>query len=261
MILDEIIAHSTRDLAQRKLRQPLKELRRMTAEAPPPLDFAAALRGERIRLIAEFKKVSPSKGVIRAGASPGEIAGIYAASGAAAVSILTEERYFQGSLNHMVNIKKTIGNKIPLLRKDFITDPYQVYESRAYGADALLLITTILTEEKLRELLELSHKLGMRCLVETHNEAEVATALAAGAMVIGINNRNLANLNVNLAITERLRPLIPRERIVVSESGFHERRDVEKMAKGSVDALLIGEALMSAPDISAKIRELFPEQA
>ena len=257
MILDEIVTNSTRELAQRKLRQPLKALRLMTAEAPPPLDFAAPLRGKGIRLIAEFKKASPSKGIIRAEANPGEIAGIYASSGAAAISVLTEAKYFHGSLDHLVTIKKTLGNQIPLLRKDFIFDPYQIYESRAYGADALLLIVAILTEERLKELLELSHKLGMRCLVEVHNEEEVATALTAGAGIIGINTRDLRTFKVDLITTGQLRPLIPRDRIVVAESGLRERRDIEKMDKMGVDAVLIGEALMSAPDITAKIRELF----
>jgi indole-3-glycerol phosphate synthase len=252
MILDDILSHSAKELAQRKLRQPLKELRRITPEAPPPLDFASALRGERIRLIAEFKKASPSKGIIRAEANPGEIARAYTDSGAAAISVLTEARYFQGSLDHLVTIKKTLGNQMPLLRKDFIFDPYQVYESRAYGADALLLIVAMLTEEKLKELLKLSHELGMSCLVEVHNEADVATALAAGAGIIGINNRDL-----RISTTERLRPLIPRDRIVVAESGLRERRDVEKMEKLGVDVVLIGEALMTAPDITARIRELF----
>lgn len=256
MILDEIVTHSTRELAQRKLRQPLKELRLMTTEAPPPLDFASALRGERIRLIAEFKIASPSRGVIRAEASPGEIAGVYASSGATAISVLTEARYFQGSLDHLATIKKTLGNQMPLLRKDFLFDPYQVYESRAYGADALLLIVAVLTEEKLKELLALSHELGMSCLVEVHNEAEVASALAAGAGIIGINNRDLATFKVDLATTGRLRPLIPRDRIVVAESGLRERHDIEKMEKLGVDAVLIGEALMAAPDIAAKIKEL-----
>lgn len=256
MILDEILDHCAGELARRKQEQTLEGLRRMTAEAPPSLNFAASLSGERIKLIAEFKKASPSRGVIRAGASPGEIAQIYAAAGAAAVSVLTETRYFQGSLDHLVTIKKTLGNQIPLLRKDFIFDPYQVYESRAYGADALLLIVAMLGKEKLGELLELSHQLGMGCLVEVHSQAEVATALAAGAGIIGINNRDLDTFRVNLATTERLRPLIPKDSIMVAESGLNERQHIEKMRELGVSAVLIGEALMSAPDIAAKIKGL-----
>ena len=185
------------------------------------------------------------------------IAQTYASNGASAISVLTEARYFQGSLNHLKDIKKALGNKkLPLLRKDFIHDPYQVYESRAYGADSLLLIVAILTPQKLGELLLLSHELNMSCLVEVHNELELEIALRSEAKIIGINNRNLRTFMVNLATTERLRPLIPPDRIVVSESGIKSRSDMEKMRQWGVDAVLIGESLISAPDIAAKMKEL-----
>lgn len=257
MFLDEIIAKSAEELAQRKKQRPLPELQKLIACQPPPLDFARALRDERLRLIAEFKRASPSKGNIHANAQPEEIIPIYARSGAAAISVLTETSYFKGILDDLPATRKALGEKrLPILRKDFIFDHYQIYESRAYGADALLLIIAALTAQKLGELLELSHQLGMACLVETHDAGEVATALASGAKIIGINNRDLATFKVDVTTTARLKPLIPSDRITVAESGLHTRHDIENMRKLGVDAVLIGEALMTAPDITAKIKEL-----
>lgn len=257
MFLDEIIARSAQELTLKKKRRPLKELQRLAAGQPPPLDFAAALHGEGLSLIAEFKRASPSKGAIRSGVSPEDIIPVYASNGAAAISILTETGYFQGRPDDLLAARKALGGKrLPLLRKDFIFDPYQVYESRACGADALLLIAAILDGEKLGELLQLAHRIGMACLVETHNQSEVATALASGANIIGINNRDLNTFKVDLATTARLRPLIPPDRITVAESGLKERRDIEKMRELGVNAVLIGEYLMTAPDIAARIKEL-----
>ncbi len=257
MILGQIVADNLHELEARKRIIPLAELQRMALEQPPPLDFASALRGDRIQLITEVKKASPSRGIIRPNFNPLEIAQTYASNGASAISVLTEPKYFQGHLNHLRDIRNALGNKsLPLLRKDFLCDPYQVYESRAYGADSLLLIVAILTPEKLGELLGLSHELNMSCLVEVHNEAELETALRSGARIIGINNRDLQTFTVDLTITERLRPLIPPDRIVVSESGIKDRSDVENMRKWGVDAVLIGESLMSAPNIAAKMEEL-----
>jgi indole-3-glycerol phosphate synthase len=257
MILDQIVADNQLELKARKRSLPLAELQREALEQPTSLDFASALRGERIHLIAEVKKASPSKGIIRSNFNPVEVAQTYAGNGAAAISVLTEVKYFQGSLDHLRDIREALGDKrLPLLRKDFICDPYQVYESRAYGADSLLLIVAILTPEKLEELFELSHKLGMSCLVEVHNEAELKIALNSGAQVIGINNRNLSTFDVDLTTTKRLRPLIPQDRIVVSESGINNHTDVEKLKKWGVDAVLIGEALMSATSIATKMKEL-----
>jgi len=257
MILDRIVADNSLELEARKRSFPLEELRRVTLEQPPPLDFASALRGERVQLIAEVKKASPSRGVIRSDFNPAEIAQTYAGNGASAISVLTEARYFQGSLNNLKSIREALRDKrLPLLRKDFLYDPYQIYESRAYGADGLLLIVAILTPEKLEELFELSHELGMNCLVEVHDEAELEIALNSGARVIGINNRDLRTFTVNLTTTKRLRPLIPQDRIVVSESGIKNRDDMEKLRKWHVDAVLIGESLISAPNIAAKMKEL-----
>jgi len=257
MILDKIVADNQKELEARKRSLPLAELKRIASEQSPPLDFASALRGDGIRLIAEVKKASPSRGVIRHDFNPVEIARIYAHNGASAISVLTEAKYFQGSLDYLMDIKKALEDKkVPLLRKDFIIDPYQVYESRACGADSLLLIAAIMTSDKLDELLRLSHQLDMKCLVEVHNEAEVEIALESGAEIIGINNRNLSTFEVDLATTERLRPLIPKGRIVVSESGIKTRNDMEKLEGLGVDAVLIGESLVSAPDIAARMKEL-----
>jgi len=257
MFLDEIIAKSSQNLERRKKQRPLKELQKLAASQPPPLDFATALRQDHLSLIAELKRASPSKGNIQADAKPEEIIPVYARSGAAAISILTETNYFKGRLEDLLAARKALGEKqIPLLRKDFIFDPYQVYEARAYGADALLLIVAALTADKLGELLALSHQLGMTCLVETHNADEVAIALASGAKIIGVNNRDLATFKVDVATTARLKPLIPRDCITVAESGLHTRDDIEDMKKLGVDAALIGESLMTSPDIAAKIKEL-----
>jgi indole-3-glycerol phosphate synthase len=301
MILDEIVAHNRKELESRQHSLPLAEVRRMALEQPPTRDFAAALQGDRVRLIAEVKRASPSKGAIRLDADPVEIARVYAGNGASAISVLTETKHFQGSLQDLRAIRDSLDSladgdpdtasqrvqgqvpagglgvspdspnlpprvgarglmpgqrTIPLLRKDFLFDPYHVYESRAYGADALLLIAGILSPVKLKELLFLSHQFGMKCLVEVHNEAELAVALRTEARIIGINNRNLDTLDVDLNTTKRLRPFIPPDRIVVSESGIRDREDVVMLRHLRVDAILVGEALMSAPDIAAKMKEL-----
>ena len=257
MILDKIVTAKRRELERSQVELPLPELKKRISAKASALDFASALRGDGVRVIAEVKKASPSKGLLCPDFDPIELAKTYANNGASAISVLTEEKYFQGSLNYLRDISNALGDKrLPLLRKDFIFDSYQIYESRAYGADCLLLIVAILTPERLGELLDLSHKLGMDCLVEVHNEAELETALRGGAKVIGINNRDLTTFVVDLSTTERLRPLIPSDRIVVSESGIKDRSDMEKLKKWGVDAVLVGESLMSAPDIAAKMKEL-----
>jgi indole-3-glycerol phosphate synthase len=256
MILENIVADNIPELESRKSSLPLERLRRVALEQAPPLDFAEALCSERIQLIAEVKKASPSMGVIRPDFNPVAIAQTYANNGAAAISVLTEAQYFQGSLNHLRDIRKALGNRMPLLRKDFIHDPYQIYESRACGADSLLLIVAILNPHKLEELLSLSHELGMSCLVEVHNEAQLVIALRSRARIIGINNRDLNTFTADITTTKRLRPLIPPDRIVVSESGIKNRDDMEKVKNWAVDAVLIGEILMSATDITAKMKEL-----
>lgn len=258
MILDDIVAGKKIELAETKRRTPLEELRRMIQRQAPALDFAKALRGQSLRLIAEVKKASPSAGLIRADFDPVEIARTYASNGAAAISVLTESKYFQGNLDYLRDIKSTLNESgIPILRKDFIFDPYQVYEARAYGADAVLLIVAILNPAGLGQLLALGHDLGMECLVEVHNEAELETALKSGARVIGVNNRDLTTFKTDLSTTGRLRPLIPQDRVVVSESGIKSRDDLSRLRQCGVDAVLIGEALMASPDIASRMGELF----
>jgi indole-3-glycerol phosphate synthase len=257
MILDEIVSHNLQKLASKKRILPMAELQRIALQQSPPLDFASALQGEGIRLIAEVKKASPSRGIIRPDFDPTEIAQIYANNGVSAISVLTEAKYFQGSLEHLRDIKNVLRDKgLPLLRKDFLFDPYQIYESRAYGADSLLLIIAILKLEELQEMLRISHELNMSCLVEVHNEAEVEIALKSGARIIGINNRSLTTFTVDLTTTERLRPLIPPDRIVVSESGIKGRSDIERLRQSGINAVLVGESLISASDIASKMKEL-----
>ena len=195
--------------------------------------------------------------MIRDDFDPVQIAKIYATHGAAAISVVTEANYFHGNLGYLQTIKKALGhNSLPLLRKDFIFDEYQIYETRACGADALLLIAAILNPHDLQELLNLGHKLGMSCLVEVHDEKEVQIAVESGARIIGINNRNLNTFEVDLTTTERLRRLIPPDRIVVSESGIKKHADIERLRMAGIQAVLVGEYFMSAPDIVSSMREL-----
>ncbi len=257
MILDDIVAGKRQELETVKRRVTPGEIERAAKRQPPARDFAAALRGDRIRLIAEVKKASPSRGLIAPDFDPVGIARTYAENGAAAISVLTESKYFQGSLDYLVSVGRALGlRQPPLLRKDFILDPYQVYESRAAGADAILLIVAILTPGQLAELIRLAHSLSMECLVEVHSEAEVATALASPARVIGINNRDLRTFKVDLNTTRRLRSLVPSDRLVVSESGIKDRADMDRLWGWGVNAALVGETLMTAPDVGARMREL-----
>lgn len=232
-------------------------LQERIARQKPALDLALALKGNYIRLIAEVKQASPSRGVLRPNLNPTELARTYAEGGAAAISVLTEANYFMGSIEHLAAIKEVVG--LPLLRKDFIFDHYQVYESRAYGADALLLIAAILSQGQLKELVSLSHNLGLRCLVEVHNEAEAERAVLSEAEIIGINHRDLNTFVSDINTTRRLRPLVPKEKIVVSESGIKSRKDMERLMKWRVDAALVGEALVTAGDVRAKMKELIGE--
>src|ERR1035437_674955 len=257
MILDEIVKDCRLRLETSKNQIPLTKIKELACEKVPPVDMVQALRRDRVSIMAEVKKASPSKGLICRDFDPVEIARSYAAGGAAAISILTEVDHFQGSLNYLSDIDQALGaSRLPLLRKDFLFEPYQIYESRAYGADAVLLITAILEPEKLQELLDLSHQLKMECLVEVHNDEEARIAVDSGAGIIGINNRDLRTFNVDLATTERLLPLIPKDRRVVSESGIKSRSDIDTLGRQGVDAVLIGETLMASRDIAAKLREL-----
>ncbi|MFC2007522.1 indole-3-glycerol phosphate synthase TrpC [Chloroflexota bacterium] len=254
-MLNRIVVDKRGEVEQRKKIVPVATLEERMAQQPAPLDFAAALGSDGISLIAEVKKASPSRGILCPDYHPVALAKSYQQGGASAISVLTEVNYFQGSMEHLAAIKREVSG-LPLLRKDFIFDPYQVYESRAGGADALLLIVAILDQEQLDELLNLAGSLGLGCLVEVHNENEVERALLAGAEIIGINNRDLSTFDVDIDTTRRLRPLVPPGKIVVSESGIGGRSDVERVRGWGVNAVLVGETLVTADDIGEKIREL-----
>lgn len=253
-MLDKIVAKKKEEVSQRKKTMPLNLLQERIAQQKPPLDFTLALSGDHIRLIAEVKQASPSRGIFRHNLDHVELARTYVVGGAAAISVLTESNYFKGDINHLAAIREVV--ELPLLRKDFIFDPYQVYESRAYGADAMLLIAAILSQRQLEELLFLAHSLGLTCLVEVHSESEVERVLPGEAKVIGINNRDLTTFGVDINTTRRLRPLIPPQRIVVSESGITTRSDMEKLKEWKINAALVGETLITANDVPAKMREL-----
>jgi indole-3-glycerol phosphate synthase len=256
-ILDKIVEVKEREVERRKREDPIEALKERIQSLPVPANLSGALMGDGLRLIAETKKASPSKGLLREDYDPADLAKTYADNGAAAVSVLTEVDHFQGSLEHMSAVKEAIRPLgAPVLRKDFVFDSYQVYEARAYGADALLLIVAILTPESLRELLEVSQSLWIQALVEVHDEAELEIALNAGAEIIGINNRDLRTFNTDISVTEHLASLVPRGKIVVSESGIHSHDDMLRLRRGGAHAMLVGEAIVTAPDPGAKVRDL-----
>ena len=254
MILDTILQHKEHELAERQAAVPLRALEQRAAAAEPPRDFAAALRQDGIRLIAEFKRASPSKGVFAPDLNPATLAQTYAANGASALSVLTDKRFFQGSLNDLTAARAAVD--IPALRKDFTTDEYHIIEARAAGADAVLLIVAALPQPHLRALLRCAEDWGMAAIVEVHTAEETAQALAVDAAIIGINNRNLHTFETTLETTAELRALIPSDRIVVSESGIHTPADVARLHGWNVDAMLIGEALVTASDTAVKVESL-----
>jgi indole-3-glycerol phosphate synthase len=225
---------------------------------PATRGFAFALErtaGEsRTAIIAEVKKGSPSKGVIRADFDPLKIAATYAENGAACLSVLTESRFFLGELSYIPSIRRIVN--IPLLRKDFIFDPYQIFEARVAGADAVLLIAAMLDISPMRDLLSQAGELGLDVLLEVHDEREMETALLTDCGLIGINNRNLRTFETSLSTTERLAKLVPKDRLIVAESGINTREDVMRLSRAGARAFLIGESLMREPDIGAKLREL-----
>jgi indole-3-glycerol phosphate synthase len=255
MFLDKIVAQKRKELEKRQKAMPMSALEDAIAHRPAPIDLAKALKSDGISLIAEIKRASPSKGMLNPDLDAVELAKTYARCGAKAISVLTEENYFMGSGQDLEAVKNALPH-IPVLRKDFILEPYQLYESRAWGADAVLLIVAIIDDSELKELITVSHKLGMQCLVEVHDKDELKRAIKCDAQLIGINNRNLQTLEVDINVTKELRPLIPPGRLVVSESGIKGRDDIEKLKAWGVDAVLIGEALVTAKDIPAKIKEL-----
>ncbi|CAG0934989.1 indole-3-glycerol phosphate synthase [Thermoflexales bacterium] len=255
MILDRILANKCSEVAQRRSSLPLEQLRELALTQTRPRDFLGALkRAGRPALIAECKKASPSKGLLRPEYNPAQLARTYAANGAAALSVLTDEKFFQGALRDLTLAREATG--LPALRKDFIIDGYQVYEARAAGADAVLLIVAALRLEHLQELQQQINELGMLALVEVHDETELETALKIGPKLIGVNNRNLHDFSVDLQTTARLRKSIPANIALVAESGIRTAADVARVRKMGVDAILVGEALVTAGKVGAKVREL-----
>jgi len=254
MILDDIVRQRREDVAKAVRDVGYHRLEASQTYSEPRRGFAERLRRDRVAIIAEVKKASPSRGVIRADFDPVAIARAYQEAGADAVSVLTEERYFRGNAEHLTAIRRAVG--LPLLRKDFLFDPYQIVEARAWGADAVLLIVAILGRQQLAELLAAAAERQLDTLVEVHDEGELECAVEAKARVIGINNRDLRTFKTTLETAERLHPLVPRGVVSVAESGIGERGDVKRMSAAGFDALLIGECLMRATDPGAKLREL-----
>jgi indole-3-glycerol phosphate synthase len=252
-ILDEIFAHKRDEVSRQKRQVPLPDLLAQISARPAPLDFASALRGRRrVALIAEVKRCSPSKGILLADFNPVRLAEQYAANGAAAISVLTDQEFFGGSLQYLSQIA-ALRLGLPLLRKEFICDPYQIYEARAAGADAILLIVASLSDHELQIFLTITRRLSMSALVEVHNLWETARAIRVGAAIIGINNRDLRDFTVRLSTTHDLRPGLPPRIVAVAESGIANPRDVQDLG---VDAILVGEALVRAADIGAQVRLL-----
>lgn len=256
-VLDEIVAHKRAEVAALKARRSVGTVAAACRGLAPPRDFEAALRpppGTRVRLIAEVKRASPSQGLFRADLDPIAQASTYAAAGAAAVSVLTDARYFHGSLDDLVQVRRAVP--VPVLRKEFIVDDYQLWEAREAGADAVLLIVAALEDAVLRDLLGAAKGAGLATLVEVHTAGELDRALRLGAPVIGINNRDLQTLTTTLAPSLALLPQIPPGPIAVSESGLRTGADVAQVVAAGAHAVLVGETLLRADDVAAKVREL-----
>ena len=253
-ILSEIAAYKREFVADRQRQRSLADVRAHARDAPAPADFAGALTADGIALIAEVKKASPSKGVIRADFDPERIADAYAANGARCLSVLTDEAYFQGCDAYVQMAKEVAG--LPVLRKEFTIDEYQLYEARVIGADAILLIVALMDSSQLDDSLGLADELQLDALVEVHDGAELARAKAAGARLVGVNNRDLRTFETSLETTFALLDQMPEGAVVVSESGIGDRGDVERLADAGVNAILVGESLMREADIGAKVREL-----
>ena len=257
MILDKIVCYKKNEVAQAKKNHTVTELQAVLATIAVPRGFESSLRTRSensTAVIAEVKKGSPSKGIIRHDFDPVMIAEGYEAAGATCLSVLTDEHFFYGHLDYLTQISERVA--IPLLRKDFIVDEYQIYEARAHCADAILLIAACLDLTQLRDYHALARQLGMDVLLEVHNEQELEMALQTECTLLGINNRCLKTFNTDLATSERLMKLIPEQRFVVSESGLHCREDIQRLQRGGAGAFLIGESLMREGDFATKLREL-----
>lgn len=254
-ILSKIVETKKQEVEMAIRARPLRDLMKRADDSPPTRDFVAQLRGrDEIQLIAEVKRASPSKGVIREDFDPVAIARAYEEAGASCISVLTDEKYFQGSLDFLKQIRERV--QIPLLRKDFIIHPYQVFEARVAGADAVLLIAECLNRQELRGLCQLATQLGLATLVEFYSKANLENVLNTGGTLVGVNNRDLQTFEVNLQHTVKMRKDIPAERIVVGESGIYTRDDALYLQENNVQAMLVGESLMRQADIRAAVRSL-----
>jgi indole-3-glycerol phosphate synthase len=260
-VLEQIMNWKRQEVPRQMQEMPLAQVKAFAAVAPPPLDFAAALRAQKgVALIAEVKRASPSKGLIARDWDPVLIADTYARGGAAAISCLTDGRFFQGKLEYLTEIKerqREVGRLAPVLRKDFVYHEYQVHESRMAGADAILLIVSVLGDNDLKRLRQLAESMGMAALVEVHDEHELERALKSEAQMIGVNNRNLKTFEVDIETTGRLRALIPSDKLLVSESGIRDADDVRHMGEMGCDAILVGETFCKLPQAERgdKVRE------
>ncbi len=258
-ILKKILAHKAEEVAAAERERPQERVREAARAAPPPRDFVGALRSKiaaaQAAVIAEIKKASPSKGLLRADFDPAAIAASYAAHGAACLSVLTDREFFQGAPEYLAAAREACD--LPALRKDFMLEPYQVYEARALGADCILLIVAALEPARMQELEALAHELGMAVLVEVHDAAELDAALELATPLVGINNRNLRNFETRLATTLELLPRIPPEHLVVTESGILRREDVALMRANGVHAFLAGEVFMRAADPGVELERMF----
>ena len=256
-ILKKIVEVKSREVDLLKDEVPVESLEERLQDQLEPLDFAEALSGARVKIIAEVKRASPSRGVLRENLDVEWLANLYVENGAAAISVLTNRDHFQGSLDDMEAAGAIAHrNDIPVLRKEFVYDPYQVVEARAHGADAILLIATMLRPDQLMRLKLQAEELGMQCLVEVHDEDELAVAIEAEANIIGINNRDLRTFHTTLDTTFELADKVPSECILVSESGMRTPEDIERVREAGASAVLIGDALVTAPDPGEKLREL-----
>ncbi|MCX5846276.1 MAG: indole-3-glycerol phosphate synthase TrpC [Deltaproteobacteria bacterium] len=254
MILDKIIIAKKEEVARLNRTMPLSELKAAIRYLSSPRDFRGAISGKTCAIIAEVKRRSPSRGILREDFDPVKIASLYEGNGAAAISVLTDREFFGGDTSFLTDIKNIVS--LPLLRKDFIIDPYQIYETRRLNGDALLLIAGILEEEQLREYIRLTESLGLSALVEVHSRGEVNKALIAGATLIGINNRDLKTFSTDLSTSFNIAQHIPADKVIISESGINTREDIEMLMKAGIHAFLIGESLMCSQNIGLKLKEL-----
>ena len=256
-ILKKIVEVKNREVERLKDEAPVAALKERIAERPEPLDFAARLVGRRVKVIAEVKRASPSRGILREDLDVEWLARLYVENGAAAISVLTNRDHFYGAIDEMEAVGKIAHPEgVPVLRKEFIYDAYQVYEARAYGADAILLIATMLRADRLKQLKALAEELGMQCLVEVHDEDDLAMALDADPRIIGINNRDLRTFHTDIQATFDLADRIPAGVVLVSESGLSDPEQIARVREAGASAVLIGDALVTAPDPGKKLREL-----